>query len=308
MIPSAEDRMTHLRAAAELGGLAVSDYVLPHERQALVNDIRLKYLEWDCVTRNRDILFLHGGSLTAHTWDLVALALRQDSRSFALDQRGHGDSEWPAGMDYSRDAFVGDIEGIVEHIGLDRFVLVGQSLGGLNAIEYASRHSDRLAALVIVDVGPDVQVAGARRIGEFTAGESEFDSIEDIIAKAIAFNERRRPELLRTSLLYNLRRLPNGKWTWKYDRRHRSMVAAEEQTRSIRALGERLPAIVCPVLVIRGQNSDVFSDEDAKGVVRRAHCPGRQPSGSGRGHARILRRGWSLTERSGSPAKANTTA
>ncbi len=55
------------------------------------------------------IVFLHGGALNAHTWDLVCLALRDDYHCVALDQRGHGDSDWaPAdsneGADYTMGA------------------------------------------------------------------------------------------------------------------------------------------------------------------------------------------------------------
>jgi len=264
---NAERKLAHLRAAAELGHLHVPEFVLPTDRQTIVDAMRLHYLEWDADEGATDVLFLHGGALTAHTWDLACLALRPRYRCLALDQRGHGDSEWSPGMDYSRDAYVKDLEGIVDGLGLDQFVLVGHSLGGLNAIEYAGRHSQRLRALVLVDVGPHVRRAGAGRIRDFISGDIEFESVDEAVEQALQFNKARDAGLLRTSLLYNLRRLPHGAWTWKYDRRHGRLPDNQKLTESMQALAAVLPTIACPTLVVRGAQSDVFHDEDALRVA-----------------------------------------
>ena len=269
MESTAAKQLEHLRAAAELGGLAVSNYVLPVDRHVLVGTHRFHYLDWRAREGSRAVLLLHGGGLTAHTWDLVCLSLQPEYHCLALDLRGHGDSEWSAAMEYSREAHAADIEGLVDLLDLDDFVLVGMSLGGLNALEYAARHSDRLRALVLVDVGPEIQMRGAERIREFITQDAEFDSVEEVVELARKFNKSRRPELLRTSLLFNLLKLPDGKWTWKYDRRAMSRINPEAMIRSLRALAKRLPAITCATLVVRGERSDVFSDEDAEKVAAR---------------------------------------
>ena len=109
-------------------------------------------------------------------------------------------------------------------------MLVGQSLGGMAGMLYASRRSDRLRALVLVDVGPVVRLDGANRVADFVMAPAELDSVDAFVEKARSFNSRRDPRLLRISLLHNLRQLPNGKWTWKYDRRHLSREGFEELT------------------------------------------------------------------------------
>jgi esterase len=256
-------RLRHLEAAAHAAGMQVSKFVLPTEHDLLAGQIRLHLLEWSGPFGARDILLLHGGGLTAHTWDLTCLALRGANRCIALDQRGHGDSEWSPGMDYSLDAHVSDIEHVVAALQLNDFVLVGMSLGGLNSIEFAGRHSDQLKGLVLVDVGPELRTRGTRRIREFVSGDAEFSSIDAIIERALAFNPRRDPDLLRVSLLYNLRQLPDGTWTWKYDRRHHGRFDHNRATEARHRLAERLPQITCPTLVVRGAESDVFYDEDA---------------------------------------------
>jgi esterase len=259
---SPREHLEHLREAAAVAGLTVPDFMVPDEHHVVLRRMRFRYLDWG--TRGKPpMLFLHGGGLTAHTWDLVCLALRADYWCLALDLRGHGDSEWSPEMDYGLEAHRDDIEALVDHLRLDGLVLVGMSLGGLAAIAYAGRHAARLAALVLVDVGPETRLDGARRIAEFLAAPAEFDSVEDAIERALAFNPRRDARLLRRSLLHNLRRLPSGKLTWKHDRRHRARVDPDEWARRRRALWDDVPRITSPTVVVRGERSDVFLDEDA---------------------------------------------
>jgi esterase len=263
---SSPDYLEHLRDASALAGLALPELIVPEEHQVVLGHMRFRYLDWG--TRGkRPILFLHGGGLTAHTWDLVCLALRPDYRCLALDLRGHGDSEWSPEMDYSIEAHRGDVEALIDHLGLEGLTLVGMSLGGLTALAYAGRQAARLTSLVIIDVGPEARQEGARRIAEFIAAPAEFDSIEEVIERALSFNARRDPKLLRRSLQHNLRQLPNGKLTWKHDRRHRAKFDAEEWARRREGLWDDIPRITCPTLVVRGARSDVFHDEDAEKLV-----------------------------------------
>ena len=263
MVIEASDQLEDLRMAAEVSGLEIPDLVLPTERDVILRGMRFHYLDWGTIDR-RPILFLHGGGLTAHTWDLMCLEMRKNYHCLALDQRGHGDSEWSPEMDYSVEAHLRDVEAFVDHLRLNRFILVGMSMGGMNSIAYASRHSHRLAGLVLVDVGPDVRVDGARRIADFTGTSAELDSVDEFVDRAISFNPRRDRSLLRRSLLHNLRQLPNGKWTWKYDRRHRVRDRLPELIARINELWQEVPDIACPTLVARGSESDVFLDEDAE--------------------------------------------
>jgi hypothetical protein len=146
----------HLTRAAAKAGLSLPELTLPERHDVVLRRMRFHYLDWG--TRGRPpILFLHGGGLNAHTWDLVCLGLRRERHCLALDQRGHGDSEWSPEMDYSTESHVGDLEAFVDRLGLDRFVLVGMSLGGANGLAWAGHHSRRLAGLVLVDVGPETR-------------------------------------------------------------------------------------------------------------------------------------------------------
>src|SRR5258706_10039295 len=150
------------RTAPEVAGLPPNSGTLPADHQSIIGAMRFHHLDWS--GSGTPILFLHGGGLTAHTWDCMATTLRDRFRCVALDQRGHGDSEWSPVIDYRIKSHVGDIEGIIDALKLERPILVGQSMGGLNSIAYATRHSDSMRAMVIVDVTPGISAPGADRI------------------------------------------------------------------------------------------------------------------------------------------------
>lgn len=261
MLPAEE--LEHLALAASISGVDV-EIVLPTSREIDRPGMKLHYLDWGTAGR-RPIVFLHGAALNAHTWDVVCLMLRQQHHCYAMDQRGHGESAWAEDADYSGDAHRGDIEGLVDHLGFDKFVLVGHSMGGFNAFNYAFHHSHRLEALVLVDAGPSMFTNGARHIVDFVTQTAELDSLEEVIEKAIAFNPRRDPRLLRRSLLHNFRQGPTGKWRRKTDLRmwHGGLSREEERVRLIDRF-RQASRVSCPTLIVRGGLSDIFTTEDAK--------------------------------------------
>ena len=280
---SPDEFRAHLELSSSTAGIKLPDLILPTAHHVILRGMRFHYLDWG--TRGRaPMLFLHGGGLNVHTWDLVCAALRHERHCLALDQRGHGDSEWSPEMDYSIESHAGDLGAFVDALGLDRFVLVGMSLGGANALAWAGRHSRRLAGLVLVDVGPEVRADGVRKIAAFTSESTPLPSVDDFVEKALAFNPRRNRDLLRRSLLHNITRMPDGRFMWKYDQRHRGKVvdpAARARRRDL--LWSAVDGVECPTLVVRGAESDVFHDEDAERLAARLR-QGRWVRIEGAGH------------------------
>jgi esterase len=254
-----------LREAVEIAGLNARKIDLPQDHQLIIGTMRFHYLDWG--GNGPPILFLHGGGLNAHTWDVVALMLRERYRCIALDQRGHGDSEWSPAIDYGVETQVRDVEGFVESLKLEQPVLVGQSMGGLNSMAYAVRHSERLKGLVVIDVGPEIETAGAQRIREF-ASTPELESPEAFLERAIKFNPLRNPAVLRRSLFYNLRQLPSGKFALKHDQRRASEEAWRIGTAQRERLSREVTKISCPTLIVRGALSDVLSEPAAGKFAR----------------------------------------
>ena len=220
---TADESREHLATTAVRAGFSFAGVVLPESHEVQVGRMRLHYLDWG----NKQLppmVFLHGGALTAHTWDLCCLSLRDEYHCIALDQRGHGDSGWADDADYSIGAQLADTKGFVDKIGLDKFILVGMSLGAINSLAFAIAHPERLNALVIIDAGPEMRRPGSSRIRDFVNEVQETVTVEAIIEKALKFNPRRDPKILRRSLMHNLRQQPDGTWKWKYDmRRFQSM-------------------------------------------------------------------------------------
>lgn len=277
------DELEHLALAARISGVEV-EIVLPESKEIARERMRLHYLDWGTAGR-RPIVFLHGAALNAHTWDVVCLILRQHHHCYALDQRGHGDSAWAEDADYSGDAHRGDIEAFVDHLGLDQFVLVGHSMGGFNSFNYAFHHNHRLAALVMVDAGPSMLTKGAPRIADFVSETAESDSLQQIMEKAMAFNPRRDPRLLRRSLLHNFRRTPDGKWLRKTDLRiwQSKGNRAQERENLVERFRQAASRVTCPTLIVQGGLSDVFTAEDAQKLA--ADFPhGRYAQVSDAGH------------------------
>jgi esterase len=266
MTLSAEEYHDHLKTTAVRAGFSFDSVVLPKERTVLVDQLRFRYLDWGNEGL-RSMLFLHGGALTAHTWDLCCLALRDEFHCIAFDQRGHGDSDWAPDADYSIAAQREDVRGFVKQLGLDRFVLVGMSMGAINALAFAIHYAERLSHLVLIDAGPEVRRPGSRRIRDFVNGGATPESLDAIIERALAFNPRRDPKILRRSLMHNLRQQTDGTWVWKYDRR-RFRQMGETHSAERRKLADSLVNVTCPTLVVRGAESDVFHEEDAERLAK----------------------------------------
>jgi pimeloyl-ACP methyl ester carboxylesterase len=186
-----------------------------------------------------------------------------------LDQRGHGDSDWASDGDYTPETQQKDIEAIVAELGLGEFVLMGLSMGGRNSFTYASSNPDQVKALIIVDAGPENVRAGTQNIRNFVEQEDELDSIDAFVDRVIKYNPRRDPIQIRGSIVNNLKQLPNGKWTWKYDKilRSQGRMGRPQDPEMTRRLWGYLENLQCPTMVVRGDKSDIIATETADQMI-----------------------------------------
>jgi len=123
----------------------------PIDRAFTVKGLTLHLLDWGGEGRT-PLLLLHGFTGHAHAWDTLSIALQPHFHVYALDQRGHGDSD-PADV-YNPAVAFDDISGVIDALGLSSLVLVGLSMGGRNAIYFTSKRPEAVQKLVIVDIGP----------------------------------------------------------------------------------------------------------------------------------------------------------
>lgn len=216
------------------------------------------------------VVLLHGGGQTRHSWGHTARRLASSGwTAVSLDARGHGESEWDPGLDYSLDAFAGDLVAFLTTLER-RSVLVGASLGGMTALTVAGEHPDLVSGLVLVDVVVQVEPAGVERIREFmTAHTDGFGSLDEVADAIAAYNPlRRRPRNLE-GLRKNVRLGADGRWRWHWDPAF--MRTGDEprlQANSAR-LRNAAAQVTAPTLIVRGARSDVVSDAGLADMLRR---------------------------------------
>ena len=123
------------------------------------------------------IVLLHGGHQSAHSWDLVSLHLAENYHVLALDQRGHGDSEWARDVEYTNRTMALDALAFLDAMSLEKPILVGHSMGGRNGMLLTRHDPSWLRALVIVDVGPELSDRGRAAIAGFVQENQEFEDL-----------------------------------------------------------------------------------------------------------------------------------
>jgi pimeloyl-ACP methyl ester carboxylesterase len=217
------------------------------------------------------VVLLHGGGQTRHSWHTTGRALAERGwRSYAVDLRGHGESEWAPDADYSLDAFSADVTAVATALG--RPALVGASLGGVASLAAVGESAVPLAtALVMVDVAPRIESAGSARVGQFMRAhlDNGFATLQEAADAVAAYNPNRpRPSDL-SGLQRNLRRREDGRWVWHWDPRFtRPPSGSPDETRVSLVSAERLEVAASnldlPVLLVRGRLSDLLSEDGAR--------------------------------------------
>jgi 3-oxoadipate enol-lactonase len=114
-----------------------------------VGDLTLAY---DVCGDGPPMVLLHGLGERASDWDPVRAALAAGHTTYAVDLRGHGDSDWPGS--YSHDLIEADVVSLLDGLGLERVVLLGHSLGGSVAFRIAAHRPDLVDRLIVEDVIP----------------------------------------------------------------------------------------------------------------------------------------------------------
>ena len=240
----------------------------PRDVYLEVNGLKLHQLEWGDAASSA-LVCVHGLTSNAHAFDGLARRMSDRYRVISVDVRGRGDSAWATDGEYNQNAYVADLEGTVEALQLQKFSLVGTSMGGRIAMEYAGRHADRLERLVINDIGPDAE-SGSDRITRNQANVPEsFASIE----KAAAFRAGTSPVFTNLPAAeqiermgYDLRKADDGRFYWKHDPEFQRQRVSKG-TPTYGYLWDVLKRLEMPVLLLWGTASDVLSEGQALRIV-----------------------------------------
>ena len=246
------------------------------KRVAGAHGLTLNLLEWS--QQGVPLLMIHGFSNEAHIWDDFAPTVAPHYRVMALDQRGHGESDWHPDAAYEYEDFAADLEAVVDGLGIERLVLVGHSLGGRVAMLYGGRHPEKLAGLVIVDSAPELDRRGTTRISLDAAEHRDptFTSVAEYERMLAHAYPAATPRSLKRMAQYGVIANDEGRFRLRMDTRFRGSVSATgpdaeamaaRHEASQELLWGALEKISCPTLVVRGAASDVVSADIADRMV-----------------------------------------
>lgn len=235
--------------------------------------LSLRVIEWGPQAAT-PVVMLHGIRGYAQTFAALAGSLGPAFRTIAYDQRGRGESDWDPLRQYYTDRYVRDLEAVVERLQLERFDLLGHSMGGIAAIVYAAANPRRVRRLVVEDAGPGAfeDSAGAARIRqELTSAPGSFESWE----AAVEFMRRLRPsvtEAAREERLRNmLKQRGDGSWTWQYDHAGIAEARLNPEPSRVIDLWPHVDAIASSTLILRGGRSDYLKRDTAEAMSARNH-------------------------------------
>jgi pimeloyl-ACP methyl ester carboxylesterase len=217
------------------------------------------------------VMLLHGGGQTRHAWGRTAEHLaRAGATAYAVDQRGHGDSDWVDG--YAFTDFAADAAAVARTLTARtgaRPIAIGASLGGMASL-LADGTAERtgqgplFAAVVLVDITPRVDQSGVAKIHGFMRAHAAqgFASVAEAADAVAAYLPHRKRPRSYDGLKKNLRLHPDGRWRWHWDPR---MVQGErsfaQDHRVLEAaLTQAAKAITIPTLLVRGGASELVQE------------------------------------------------
>ncbi|MEV4762002.1 alpha/beta hydrolase [Micromonospora chokoriensis] len=212
-----------------------------------VDGLKLSYLDFG--GSGIPLLALHGHYNEASAFAPLAEALAPRWRVIALDQRGHGESD--RAESYGRDDYVADVDAFHRHLGVGPVAVLGHSLGGVNAYQYAGRHPDRVTALIVEDIGAVVDCDWSfttRLIREAPSREA----LTSALGAAAPY------------LACSFRQSKDG-WRFSFD--------IDDTVTSQKALnGEHWKdwvSVTCPTILIHGTRSDELTAAHAREMITR---------------------------------------
>jgi len=264
MTASAE--FTSLCQSASDLGISHSDKIRYVSTNVIARHQRFHLLEWGEPSRPT-LLLLHGGNQSAHSWDLVSLHLADRFHIIALDQRGHGDSEWARDADYSSNAMAADACAVLEALRIVSVTVVGHSMGGMNTMRLAVDQPESADRVVLVDIGPELSDQGTKTIRNFVTENREFDDVEHFVRSVQKYDPYRSREHIERTVKYNLLQRADGKYVSKRDHGPRLATTRTQREQSDLFSLRDAEKIPQPTLLIRGADSNVLTADAAQRFV-----------------------------------------
>jgi len=233
------------------------------EHQVVINGLTLHYLEWE-PSKSPTLLLLHGYLSRAQIWTGFASELSRHFRILALNQRGHGNSDWSPDGAYSIDDHFTDLARFIDHLDLKDLILMGHSMGGRNALFYTACLPDRIKKLMLVDARPGNSEGSISALKKMLTGLGlNTDDLQKIHEKA----EKLYPQLslkeafekILMEQAYTSSSSHSGFDPWLITASRLAGFLVED-------LWPFMECVSCPTLIIRGRNSGFLSPTDAENM------------------------------------------
>ncbi|HEY1328069.1 MAG TPA: alpha/beta hydrolase [Casimicrobiaceae bacterium] len=231
---------------------------------------RVVWYEWGPPDARDVVVCVHGVGRNGRDFDVLGEALASTHRVLAVDMPGRGRSEWLADAnDYTLPTYLTTLTALIAASGAERVSWVGTSMGGLHGIAMAAQPGTPIARLVVNDVGPVIEPGALARIGTYLGANPSFATYGEIEAYVRTVSAPFGPltdaqwaYLTRT----NVRQDADGRWRIAYDP---GIAVPFRGVTTVPDLWAQWDAIRCPVLVLRGEHSDLLSRDTARAMADR---------------------------------------
>jgi pimeloyl-ACP methyl ester carboxylesterase len=218
------------------------------------------------------VICVHGLTRNGRDFDRLAAALAPDRDVFCPDIVGRGRSDWlkdPAGYTYPQ--YCADMNALIARLGVEQVDWVGTSMGGLIGMTLAAMPNSPIRRLVLNDVGPLVPRLALQRLAGYVGKDPHFNDlagVEAYLRQVHAPFGVLDDEAWRHLATHGHRRLPDGRFALAYDPGiGRGFSAAAAKDVDLTSLWQ---TVRCPVLVLRGANSDLLLPETAKQMAAKS--------------------------------------
>ncbi len=242
--------------------------------------LRLHYVDWGNQAAP-PLLLIHGGRDHCRNWDWVAERLCDRYHVIAPDLRGHGDSAWAEGGNYSEFNYVYDIAQLVHQRAGAPVTIIGHSLGGSVALLYSGLFPETVKRLIAIEgLGPSPAMLAKRREtpveqrarqwieerrGMAGRVPRKYTTVDEAVARMREENAHLSEAQARHLTIHGVLQNEDGTWSWKFDNFVR--VGGGPGGLSIEDQQRIWSCITCPVLLVRGTQSWA-SDPVVDGRIR----------------------------------------
>jgi pimeloyl-ACP methyl ester carboxylesterase len=221
---------------------------------------RIAYTRWGEAAAPRTLICVHGLTRNGRDFDRLAAALSDRWRVVCPDVPGRGRSDWLPQSDYTYPQYLADMAALIARIGATEIDWLGTSMGGLIGMMLAAQPNAPIRRLVLNDIGPFLPKAGLARLAEYVGKDPRFASLDELEAYLRRVHAPFGPlsdQDWRHMALQGYRRLEGGGFGLAYDPAiGPAFLAGGIQDVELWPVWD---AVRCPVLVLRGAESDILT-------------------------------------------------